>query len=230
MNEENALRELLAPAEAAGPETGRGPDPLDAVMAVAENRATPADGAAQHETAPLEVTVEAHIGVQPTAESAAAEPEPEDYFSDFAWPDGFTADPGALARFSPLAKRLGLSRESAHELARLYADLDQARQTAQAEFVAKNNAEWLREIHDHPEFGGRNLNRTAQSVGNLLRRFGSPVLSAQMRQMNVQNWPEMFYFLARVAQSQAEDISPPCQPAQAAAPTSTARLLFPGLK
>ncbi len=229
MNEDNALRELLAPGEAGGHESGPGPDPLDAVMAVAENRAAPADGAGERETAPLAVTVETHIGLQPGAENAPAEPEQEDYFGDFAWPDGFTADPGALAKFSPLAKRLRLSRESAHELARLYADLDQAKQTAQAEFVAKNNTEWLREIHNHPEFGGRNLNRTAQSVGNLLRRFGSPMLSAQMRQMNVQNWPEMFYFLARVAQAQAEDCSPACQPGQGVH-TSTARLLFPGLK
>lgn len=199
MNENAVPRELLALPGDAGPES----DPM-------------------RETAPVEVTVETHVELRPDT-------EPDDYFGDFAWPNGFTADPGALAKFSPVAKRLGLSRESAHELARLYADLDQAKQATQAEFVAKNNTEWLREIQDHPEFGGGNLDHTAKSVGNLLRRFGSPMLSAQMRQMNIQNWPEMFYFLARLAQAQAEDCSPACQPGQAA-PTSTAKLLFPGLK
>ena len=66
---------------------------------------------------------------------------------------------------------------------------------------AKRNAEWLREIQDHPEFGGHNLDRASESVAGLLRRFGSPLLLAQIRQMELQNWPEMFYFLARIAQS-----------------------------
>ncbi len=67
------------------------------------------------------------------------------------------------------------------------------------EEVAARNAEWLQEIQTHPEFGGRNLDHTSESVLGLLRRFGTPLLGAQIRQMNMQNWPEMFYFLARIA-------------------------------
>ena len=67
------------------------------------------------------------------------------------------------------------------------------------EETAKRNAEWLREIQAHPEFGGRNLDRASESVARLFLRFSSPLLLAQVRQMELQNWPEMFYFLARIA-------------------------------
>lgn len=148
---------------------------------------------------------------------------------DFDWPDGYAADPAAMAKFVPLARKLGLNRESAQELAGLYAELDQDRSRRQAEFITENNHKWLEEIQSHPEFGGRNLQRTGESVAATLRRYGSPLLLTQIRQMNVQNWPEMFYFLARVSRVASEDSSP-ASFGGAADAKSTAQLLFPGLK
>jgi hypothetical protein len=153
----------------------------------------------------------------------------EDESGGFDWPEGYTADPAAMAKFLPLAKSLGLGRDKAQQLATLYAELDQGKRAAQAEFVAKNNAEWLREIGAHPEFGGDALSRTAENVAAVMRRFGSPLLVRQVRQMNIQNWPEMFYFLARVSKAVAEDCSPSGSVADAPA-KSTAQILFPGLK
>ncbi|MCC8190795.1 MAG: hypothetical protein LIP77_09220, partial [Planctomycetes bacterium] len=162
---------------------------------------------------------------QPPDPTAPAEPDP---YGEFTWPDGYVADPAALARFVPVAKKLGLSREAAQELAGLYAELDQHRNQCQAEFIARNNAEWLREIQSHPEFGGRNLRRTGEEVAAMIRRYGSPLLTAQIRQMNIQNWPEMFYFLARVARSVGEDCSPAGGPGQPPV-KSTAQVLFPDM-
>ncbi len=220
-----------------------GPDPLDAVRAVAEPRqeARAASGREEEEGRNGGLVVETRIRVEGegTAETASAgggdQGEPgeregkEDDYGEFAWPDGYAADPEAVAMFVPLAKKLGLPKESAQELAGLYAELEQRKHQTQAEFVARNNAEWLREIQGHPEFGGPGLARTSESVAASLRRYGSPLLMAQIRQMNIQNWPEMFYFLARVARAVSEDCSPPSA-GGAAAPKSTAQLLFPGLK
>lgn len=150
-------------------------------------------------------------------------------YGEFEWPEGYVADPAAMAKFVPVARRLGLAKEGAQELARVYAELDRERHQAQARFIARNNDEWLRDIQGHPEFGGQNLERTSQGVASMLRRYGTPLLTAQIRQMNVQNWPEMFYFLARVSQTVTEDCSPPSQGGEAPA-KSTAQLLFPGLK
>lgn len=204
------------------PDEVRDRDPMQAVKAVAG----PREGAG--------------TGEPPTAERAAAEApdapsergtehgQPEDY-GEFDWPDGYVANPSAMAKFVPLARKLGLPKEGAQELANLYAELDQERNQAQAEFIAKNNAEWLREIRSHPEFGGRSLERTGTEVAAMMRRYGSPLLMAQVRQMNIQNWPEMFYFLARISQAVTEDCSPSSM-GRAAPPRSTAQLLFPGLK
>lgn len=195
-------------------------DPLTAVRAVAEPRLEAAEGgspAAGAEAPP-------DSGVVPDRNPA----DGNDY-GEFAWPDGYTADPRALARFTPIARKLGLPKEGAQELANLYAELDQERSRAQTEFIARNNAEWLQEIRSHPEFGGHNLERAGEAVAGVLRRYGSPLLTAQIRQMNIQNWPEMFYFLARVSQAMSEDCSP-SGIGRAAPPKSTAQLLFPGLK
>ncbi len=166
---------------------------------------------------------------EPKAEADSALPPADDGYGEFAWPEGYAADERAMEKFVPLARKLGLPKEGAQELASLYAELDQERNRAQAQFIAKNNDEWLREIHSHPEFGGRNLEQTGSNVAAMFRRYGSPLLTAQIRQMNIQNWPEMFFFLARVSKAVGEDCSP--SGIGAAAPAkSTAQLLFPGLK
>lgn len=200
------------------PDEVRNRDPLETVMAVAGPREDIAAGGGLPEED--SATPGAPHDAQPARER-------EDY-GEFDWPDGYVADPRAMAKFVPLARKLALPKEGAQELANLYADLDRERNTAQAEFIARNNTEWLREIRNHPEFGGRNLERTGSEVAGMMRRYGSPQLMAQIRQMNIQNWPEMFYFLARVSQVMSEDCSP--SRIGAAAPAkSTAQLLFPGL-
>lgn len=229
MHEEVFERGVLTGHETHLP--GQGPDPMDAVLAVSQ----PRDAA--NETA----DPEAREREQADAAFAQASPQedaPAEYrgeegggapeYGEFSWPDGYAADPGVMARFLPLARRIGLSQEAAQELASLYADLDRDRHRAQAEFVAKNNAEWIHEIESHPEFGGANLRRTGEDVASMFRRYGSPLLTAQIRQMNIQNWPEMFYFLARVSQAVSEDSSPGGH--GGAMTKSTAQLLFPGLK
>ncbi len=200
-------------------------DPLDAVLAVEEPRREAEAAAAD---APASSDAEGEQNA-PAATTAADGETGDDGYGEFEWPDGYVADPGALAKFVPLARRLGLPKEGAQELAKLYAELDRERHENQARFIAKNNAEWLREIHAHPEFGGANLQRTGEAVASMLRRYGTPLLTAQIRQMNVQNWPEMFYFLARVSQATTEDCSPSGSGGDRPA-KSTAELLFPGLK
>lgn len=218
MYEEDHNAGFLSGGANAGNEPER--DPVTAVRAVAEPRREAASGA------------DPGIGQEHLSPRSGGDADPTagngDEYGEFAWPDGYMADPHAMARFTPLARRLGLPKEGAQELASLYAELDQERNRSQADFLARNNAEWLREIQDHPEFGGHNLERTGEDVARVMRRYGSPLLMAQIRQMNIQNWPEMFYFLARVSQAMSEDCSPSGS-GRVPPPKSTAQLLFPGL-
>lgn len=196
------------------------PGAAGAVEAVAEPRREDAvdDGFLTSPAAPAEDGVLAPAGL----------PDGDDY-GEFSWPEGFQVNPAALGRFVPLARELGLDKAGAQRLAGLYAELDQERHREQAAFIAGQNKEWRDEIRSHPEYGGANLERTTGDVARTMRRFGSPRLMEQIRQMNVQNWPEMFYFLARVSRAVSEDCSPAGGPDGAAA-VSTARLLFPGLR
>lgn len=159
----------------------------------------------------------------------AADAQGANTYGEFAWPEGYVADPGAMAKFIPLAQKLGLQKQDAQSLASLYAEIDQERCREQARFIAENNAKWLREIQTHPEFGGKNLEHTSENVAAMMRRYATPLLMSQIRQMNVQNWPEMFFFLARVSQAVSEDCSPSSFTSNAPE-KSTAQLLFPGLK
>ncbi len=198
----------------------------------------PVDPAARAQPAPGAVGAVEAVA-EPRRDEAAADgfltnpvpaglPDGDDY-GEFSWPEGFQVNPAALGRFVPLARELGLDKAGAQRLAQLYAELDQDRHREQAAFIAGQNKEWRDEIRSHPEYGGANLERTAGDVARTMRRFGSPRLMEQIRQMNVQNWPEMFYFLAKVSRAVSEDCSPGGGPDSGAA-VSTARLLFPGLR
>lgn len=210
--------------------SGRDVDPLD--MAIARERT---EGESAHRSAdalagPMVVETRVSLGEGDRREGLderGGSPRGGEPYAEFEWPDGFVPDEAALAEFRPIARKLGLPREAAQELASLYARLEQRRNADQAKFVADNNGKWLREICHHPEFGGPELARSEENVGSLVNRFGSPLLVAQMRQMNIQNWPEMFYFLARISRAVGEDASSPSAGGSGGGLT-TAQLLFPG--
>lgn len=244
MDKEHMDKRTEQPPERHGADSPPTPaiDPLDAVMAIAGNRPGGIGNEAllappNREEERPELVVETTVRMEGTASDGAAETGGNERSGDdatgeydsLAWPDGFETDAQAMAKFAPLAKRLGLSKESAQELADLYVDIERRKTATQADFIARNNDEWLREIKSHPEFGGASLENTANDVTALLRRHGSPRLLAQIRQMNIQNWPEMFYFLARVASANAEDCSPASGNADPGG-RSTAQLLFPGMR
>ena len=225
MYEEGKTNDFLSDAGFDAP----APDPMDAVMAIAAPKEESRhETLREPQTGGNEITVETRVRTD-GGQSDARIGEAHGEYGDFAWPDGFAADPETLGKFIPLAKKLGLSKESAQSLATLYAELEQGKNKTQAEFIEKNNAEWVREIQSHPEFGGSNLQRTGENVAGMIRRFGSPLLTAQIRQMNIQNWPEMFYFLARVSQVMSEDSSPASGDGYGER-KSTAQILFPDLK
>ena len=212
----------------ASPSASQPGDPMKALMAIAGPRGElyRDDRRQDAPSASDGVTVETRVSFD--SGQAQGQTDETDY-EPFALPEGFEADPEALSRFKPLAKRLGLGQEAAQELAGLYVELEQRRNAANAEFVERNNAEWAREVEHHPEFGGPRLRETRERVAGILRRYGSPVLMEQIRRMNVQNWPEMFYFLARTAQGSSEDNSPSGYEG-GHDNQSAARILFPDFK
>lgn len=155
------------------------------------------------------------MGVEETTPEAgekkdAAEPDGENAprYEAFAIPDGFVEDAETMTQVREIAHKHGLKQEQAQDWVNAYFEVEKKKTAEQTEALARNNAEWLKEIKGHPEFGGANLGAGSEQVGAAIRRFGSPRLAAEMRQMNLQNWPEMYFFVGRMAKALAEDSSP----------------------
>ena len=149
---------------------------------------------------------------QPDAGKTNGEGKPADKTADpykpFALPDGFVEDPEAMGRLKDVAGRHKLTQEQAQEFVTAYAELEQKRNADQAAGVAKQNAEWIKEVKAHPEFGGANYKDTNERAAAMVRKYGSPRLTAELRQMGVQNYSELIFAFARIHKDLAEDASP----------------------
>lgn len=130
-----------------------------------------------------------------------------DPYQPFKYPDGFIEDAEAMGDFKKIAGEYGLKQEQAQKMVDVYSKIEMRKKADEAAFIEKNNAEWSGEIRTHSEFGGANLKETAERVNAMVRQYGSPLLMAQIRQMNLQHWPELTYMLARIHKSMAEDTS-----------------------
>lgn len=204
-------------------------DSNDPFAAMANAEKGEAEKAAQPDDknllAPDEQKTEGETGEdEKNEDDGAAGDKPADSYEPFKLPDGFVEDPEVMGMFTEAAHKNGIKQEQAQELINTYAAIEAKKAAQSVESLAKNNDDWLREISNHPEFGGRNLPGTANRVQALIRKFGSPLMTAQTRQMNIQNWPEMFYMLARIQKSMGEDSSP--TGGKGAPEKNTADLLF----
>lgn len=149
----------------------------------------------------------------------------------FSLPDGFIENETSMAAFKDLAKKQGMKQEQAQAMLDAYIDIDRKRNAVAAEALAENSRKWQSEVKNHPEFGGTNLQASMESANAVLRKFGSPLLVSQMREMHIQDWPEMFYMLAKIHKSMGEDVSPGGE-SGGGAPSREESLkgLFPGIK
>lgn len=135
-------------------------------------------------------------------------PETADQYKPFTLPDGFVEDGEAMGRLKDIAGRHKLTQEQAQEFVTAYAELEQKRSSDTASAVARQNAEWVKEVRTHPEFGGPNYRDTGERANAVARKYGSPRLFAELRQMGLQNYPELTYMFARIHKDLAEDASP----------------------
>lgn len=125
----------------------------------------------------------------------------------FTLPDGFIENETAMASFKELAKTHGMKQEQAQAMLDAYIDIERKRNASLSESLSDNSRKWRGEVKNHPEFGGRNLQSSMEGANAVVRKFGSPLMVSQMREMHIQDWPEMFYLLARVHKALGEDVS-----------------------
>jgi hypothetical protein len=152
-------------------------------------------------------------------------------YEDFTIPDNFVADPEMMGLVKEVSAGQKLTQEQAQGWVDAYFKVRKSENAKQAEALAENDADWARQIRGHPEFGGQKFKESSEKVGAAIRKYGSPLLTAQIRQMNIQNWPELYYFVARMADdAMADDKAPTGNAGGPGAASKSLDAMFPGIK
>lgn len=141
-------------------------------------------------------------------EAAPASTAPESY--QFTYPEGYTPDDAALGEITGVFKELGLTQEQAQKLVEYDAKRmssaasPEAQQAAAIEHRNAQVAQWEGEIKADKELGGANLDASIQVAQKALASFGSPELSAMLKQSGLGSHPEIVRFFHKVGKELSE--------------------------
>ncbi|MFJ1336765.1 hypothetical protein ACIKP7_01335 [Pseudomonas caricapapayae] len=141
-------------------------------------------------------------------ETAPASAAPESY--QFTYPAGYTPDEAALGEVTGVFKELGLTQEQAQKLVEYDAKRmssaasPEAQQAAAIEHRNAQVAQWEGEIKADKELGGANLDASIEVAQKALASFGSPELSAMLKQSGLGSHPEIVRFFHKVGKELSE--------------------------
>lgn len=129
----------------------------------------------------------------------------------FQAPEGMELDTAAVEAFTPVAQELGLNQEQAQKLVDLYATRVQENQTEQSEAWARQLDQWVDDLKNDPEIGGRNFDSSLRDAGRAMDKFATPELRSFLDESGLGNHPELVKLMAKIGKEVGEDnlISPP---------------------
>jgi hypothetical protein len=157
------------------------PEPAAPVVEAAAPAAVETPAAPAPEPAPA---VETAPALEPTPEGLGA---PVPSYEAFTWPEGFTPpkDSPALASFTEIAGKHGLSQETAQELIGLHAaEIDNLyQQVTQRQFdvFAERVADWEKEFRADPEFKNRAETALTDAKWAITRFGGTATQQKELR-------------------------------------------------
>lgn len=122
-------------------------------------------------------------------------------YTAFDMPEGVTVDEAALARFTPIAKELGLDQGGAQKLVDIYAEM----QAESAKAFADQVSQWGEQTRNDPEIGGAKFDENLKTAITGLQAFASPELVDLLNSTGIGNHPEMIRFCRRVGMALRED-------------------------
>jgi hypothetical protein len=137
---------------------------------------------------------------RPDAYETAPEEAPEAAvatYEDLAMPEGFQVDEVTSNDFMDLAGRIDINPTQAQALVNFQAEATKR----QAEAWQKTEEGWKEEIHQDPEIGGENFNRSLTTAKGLIGQYGGPDLGDALDEMGVSNLPDFRRFLSRVGKA-----------------------------
>lgn len=151
-------------------------------------------------------------------------------YQPFTLPEGLELDTEALAKATPIFRKLNLNQEGAQELVSLQAEIMQSAVQAYHETLAEGHAKnlkaWAAETKAHPEFGGDNLKASKAHAAKALGL--EPAARKVLVEYGLDRHPSVFALLARVGSKLSEDslVREDAGAAVKSAPTRDADLFY----
>ncbi|MCV4138742.1 hypothetical protein OD769_22100 [Pseudomonas aeruginosa] len=126
----------------------------------------------------------------------------------FALPEGYDFSAEAQAEWSGVFKELGLTQEQASKLvemdAKRQASGAQASEQAAIEYRNQQVSKWESELKQDAAFGGANFEANVGIAQKALADYGTPELTAMLKESGLGSHPEVVRFFHRVGQELAE--------------------------
>lgn len=150
-----------------------------------------------------EQTDEQKAAAEAEAKLNAVPGEEEAY--EFALPEGMEIDTTLAEKAQPVLRELGLTRGQANKLAGLMAEVRSAEANAIVDNYVAGQKAYLEAAKKDEEIGGNGWTETVKQSNAALQKFGTPGLTAALREHGMANHPEMIRFMKRVALHTADD-------------------------
>ncbi len=126
----------------------------------------------------------------------------------FELPEGMEIDEAMAAAAQPVLKELGMKPSQANKLAGLMAEMRQAEADTIANDYVKRQNDYVKTAKADQEIGGTNWDASVAAANQTLQKFGTPSLTAALREHGMQNHPELIRLMKRVGLATADDTAP----------------------
>lgn len=181
-------------------------------------------GVGEEETV-LGVTEEEQTDEPKADETKEDKPEekpgaPEEY-TDFALPEGMTADPDLITEFKAEAKRLNLQQEDAQKLVDMQAKLAVKQGKAVLEQHQKTVTGWADKVKQDL---GADYKQELSYAAKAINKFGTPELREFFNATGVGNHPELVKVFINIGKQISEDAF--VEGKDKATPKSAAEILY----
>lgn len=177
--------------------------PADAPPADAPPADAPPADAPPADAPPAELTDEQKAEAAAAEKAAKVPGEGENY--EFDLPEGMELDSTLAEKAQPVLRELGLTTGQANQLAALLAETRQAEADAIVESYVTTQKSYVAAAKADPEIGAANWDTSVAQANQALQKFGTPELTAALREHGLQNHPEMIRFCKRIGLHTADD-------------------------
>ncbi len=138
-------------------------------------------------------------------------------------PEGAQVNKAVLAEFTEMAKKAGMTSDSASEMVAWQFSKLQASAAEQQGVIDQQEADWGKELKSDKEFGGDNYEATVNNAKKALRKFGGDDLAKSLGELGVGNHPGLVKAFAQIGAALGEDSSDAGGGASGGAPSQQQR-------